>query len=120
MSEQNQIIDYYKLQATIPYYRSDERKYDDPAYQSFLTFETKAEYLDWRYEWRDAYATLSQRIRDFRKDWRAEGSDHNPQLHNNLFRSRALARAMLELRKASKKKAQRLYEAEREAVSQSA
>lgn len=110
------IIDWYNLQASIPHWRSHEKTADDPVYQQFLTFTDRDSYLEWCQEWKDAYATLSARIRTARTAWRAEGSEHDPRLHGDLFRSRALARATLELRKASKIKAQALYKASKEAV----
>lgn len=83
---------------------------EDPKFQTFLYFETKQDYLDWRVDWRERYADLSKTIREERKAWRAEGSDHDPKLHHSLFRHRAEARTMLDLRKASKVKAERLYQ----------
>lgn len=110
-------IDYYNLWATIPYSRSKEKTSEDLAYQPFLTFEDRESYLDWRDEWRDGYETLSDRIRTNRKAWRAEGSEHEIKRHVQLFRDRAFARAMLELRKASKRKAGELRRAAKEARS---
>lgn len=109
------MIDTYNL-STISNWNPDRAlKADDAALQPFLTFETKEEYLAWRAEWRTAYRELSERIRELRPQWRAEGSDHQPQLHHALFTCRALARSMMALRAASKVKAEALYQASKEA-----
>lgn len=84
--------------------------------EKFMPFETKQEYVDWRADWREFYAELSQRIRERRTAWRAEGSDHEDKLHHELFSARGLARSMLRLRAASKERAERLYQASKEAA----
>jgi hypothetical protein len=104
------MIDSYKLLAKTPHNPNNALAADDPILQEFLVFDDRESYLAWRAEWKQQYAELSQSIRGLRKEWRAEGSNHNFQLHNNLLRSRALARSMLALRHASKARAEQLYQ----------
>jgi len=109
-------IDTAKLQKSIPWQPNTFLEEGDAAIQEQLTFTNKEEYLAWRAEWKATYKELSAEIRTLRKQWRAEGSDHDISTHRALFSKRALARAMLTLRHASKKKAQELYLAEKEAA----
>lgn len=118
MTEIKNHIDIYNLYATIPWRRSLEKAADDPVYQPFLTFEDREGYVAWRAEWRKLYAELSVAIREARKTWRAEGSEHDSRLSSALFTNRARARALLALRRASKVRAGELRAAAKEASSQ--
>lgn len=97
--------------ANIPGTYTDELS--DTYINAYLTFETKEEYLAWRTAWRNHYKYLSGLIRGLRKEWRAQGSDHDPMTTSQLQRARAQARSMLQLRHASKRRAQALYEQEK-------
>ena len=102
------LIDRNNIQRISPWNPNTEPS--DADLEANLPFTTKQEYLDWRAEWRAMYKDLSQEIRATRKLWRAEGQDHAPILTNALLSNRALARTMLALRRASKAKAERLYQ----------
>jgi hypothetical protein len=104
-------IDTYKLQSISPWNPEHAFEPDSKYLTPYLDFETKDEYVAWRAEWKTAYAALSERIRELRTEWRAEGSVHDAARHNALFSSRALARSLLTLRKASKLRAEQLYQA---------
>lgn len=78
--------------------------------EKFLTFNDRQSYVEWRADWKEEYREMSARIRSLRTTWRAEGSDHDPALHYQLFATRGRARSMLALRKASKAKAEQLYQ----------
>jgi hypothetical protein len=112
-------IDFYELQALSPWNPKHALGPADfldpkPVLAKFLSFSNKEEYLSWRDEWRRAYADLSQTIRELRATWRAQGSDHLTSTHHALFGSRALARSMLALRKASKIRAEQQYQANKQ------
>ena len=100
---------FYWKQGTVQPYR--------PGYtfDEFMQFSTKDEYLAWRKHWRETYAELSKEIRRMRKEWRAEGSEHAMPLHLQLLKYRSMARLMLVLRALSKKRAEALYQASKEA-----
>lgn len=111
------MIDFYNLTAKaylnddgeIRFYRSTD------SLDEFLPFQSKDEYLAWRAEWRQAYKELSKDIRERRTAWRAEGQEHDPVLQGHLSNRRRLARLMLALRHESKRRAERLYQASKEA-----
>ena len=109
-------IDTQKLMNISPWKVSEALQPDDPALVPFLTFESKAEYLEWRAEWKQAYRELSDNIRAVKKIFRAEGNDHEIQTVTSLYYTRALARTMLALRHASKVKTEALYQASKEAA----
>lgn len=104
------MIDIQKIQRISPWNPAYALESTDTALEPFLTFTDKDGYLVWRSEWKAVYKDLSSRIREMRTTWRAEGSTHEPLLHNSLFGARAAARTMLAIRKASKVRAEALYQ----------
>lgn len=104
------VIDIQKLARISPWNPDHALEADDKALQEHLSFTDKATYLEWRAEWREDYRDLSARIRSTRALWRAEGQNHEPAMTNALLAERALARTMLALRKASKVRAEQLYQ----------
>lgn len=70
-------------------------------------FDSRAEYLQWRVEWRDSYQKLSDAIREGKRQYtelQRQGESARPP-----FELRLRATLMLEIRLASKRQAQRVY-----------
>lgn len=80
-----------------------------------LTFTDRATYLQWAASWKSAYRTKSALIRRLKAENRQAQREHGWTLSENLcrqFRSEAaLATQMLEVRGASKVKAQEQFKA---------
>lgn len=104
------MIDLQKLGRISPWNPANALKPEDPVLESFLDFTDKEFYFMWRTDWRNQYDELSGQIRALRAVWRSQGSAHEMETHNALFNARAVARSMLAIRKASKAKAERLYQ----------
>ncbi len=74
-----------------------------------LPFNTKAEYLAWRTQWKANYAALSETIRQHKTDRKDKDSAIRSMAQGQHHVCRRRATQMLEERKASKEQAQRLY-----------
>jgi len=80
-----------------------------------LTFTTREQYVAWRAQWRKEYAELSSRIRKenlaLKDAFRGKGTASTWTIRHNLVVLRSTARAMLEMRAASKVRAQEQHKA---------
>jgi hypothetical protein len=84
-----------------------KRNRNNPDFSPFLTYQGRDEYLEWAKNWKQAYAELSQSIREDRNALRhreGNGPYETPELIRNsrLVFNRQTANAMLALRRASK------------------